>query len=144
MKDKAFIVDIDGTLSILNGREPHDEAFETDSLNETLKQMLQILTLELDAKVILVTGRFEKSREETEKWLEKNGIIYDELFMRPDESGKMGNVQIKQWYLENVIKRDYDPILAFEDMWRAAEMYRSHGVPCWQVNRDPFFKDTNE
>ncbi|MBO8129188.1 MAG: hypothetical protein H0Z39_08330 [Peptococcaceae bacterium] len=41
------------------------------------------------AKVILITARSEKYRQDTESWLKKHGIVYDELIML----GHRGKIQ---------------------------------------------------
>lgn len=37
----------------------------------------------------ILTGRSEKYRAFTEKWLEKHGVLYKELYMHPDTTGKL-------------------------------------------------------
>jgi len=142
MKPEAIIVDLDGTLAILNGRDPYDaSACEQDDVNQLLLDVIrELVTHWKGLEVIVVTGRQLIDREPTEKWLKSLNVPYSKLFMRPTGYKEITATNLKRLIYENTIKENYSVILAFEDSWRNADMYRELGIPCWQVDKDPSFK----
>jgi uncharacterized HAD superfamily protein len=138
-KGTAVVCDLDGTLAILNGRNPYDASqCETDTLNEELAEVINYLDLVCGHAVIILTGRSEAYREATEQWLKDKGIRYDKLFMRPGEMQSMPAAEFKEIMLDNDILPDYHVYLAFDDMYQVCDMFRRKGIPCWQVNPDPY------
>ncbi|MDE1868079.1 MAG: hypothetical protein KGI08_10285 [Thaumarchaeota archaeon] len=139
MKPKAIIVDLDGTLANLRGRNPYDGTeIDKDLVNNLLAKVLEWF-LDRDVKLIIATGRIETYRLETEKWLHDHEINYDVLLMRPADDIRSA-VELKEDWLLHKMLPLYEIVLAFDDMWRVADMYRSHDIQCWQVDKDPFYK----
>ena len=135
----AFIVDLDGTLADIGNRNPYDASdCMNDKINLTLHSVLIALTVLLKAyEVLIVTGRKEVFKTQTENWLKDNGVEYSKLFMRTNDDNR-SQVIFKEEVLRGILK-EYRPTLAFEDSWRVAEMYRRNEIPCWQVNHDSYF-----
>lgn len=128
---KAFIFDIDGTLAQISDRSPYDwNLVENDTVIEPVKQML------LDLKsapysIIIMSGRDGRSEEPTKKWLEKNGIPYDELLMRePEDNRKDSIIKLE---LFNKVKLDYYVVGVFDDRNQVVELWRDLGLQCYQV-----------
>ena len=70
----AIICDLDGTLALLNGRSPYDASTcENDELNTLVRDVWDSFDLNEHVK-ILVSGRSDKHREQTERWLKNNFI----------------------------------------------------------------------
>ncbi len=140
-KPEAIIIDLDGTLAELNGRNPYDASTcEADGVNQLLLDTIRDLFMaRWKVQIIFVTGRQLKDQEPTKKWIEKFGFTDYKLYMRPNGYKESAN-ELKRLIYENTIRDKYSVILALEDSWRNAEMFRAHGVPCWQVNRDPMFE----
>ena len=139
-RQKAAIVDMDGTLALLNGRDPYDErTVKNDLLNPVLFEVLQLL-LAQGYSIVITTGRHEKSRMDTIEWLRKHGVMYSDLFMRPNDDNTVSGVKLKADWYDYVLKYKYDVVLAFDDMYQVCYMYRDRGVHAWQVNTDPFAK----
>lgn len=140
MKNKAIIVDLDGTLALIE-RDPYTEQhlIMEDRLNGTLYDVVMFYK-ELGHDILIVTGRWEEHFSLTMDWLKQFKIEPTELLMRPVTNYDSGT-RLKEWYLENIIQNKYDVVLAFEDVFKIAQMYRRHGVPCWQVSQDPYLKN---
>ena len=76
---KAVICDLDGTLSLLNGRDPYNAATcDNDLLNAPVASVLQMAKAQ-GYKVILLSGREDKYCEPTLRFLAKHQIDYDLL-----------------------------------------------------------------
>lgn len=76
---RAIICDIDGTLAHMNGRSPYDYSkVSEDTVDETIRGITDLY----NNFVILVSGRPDSCRDDTEDWLENNGVQYTSLHMR--------------------------------------------------------------
>ncbi|HWY36202.1 MAG TPA: hypothetical protein VNX68_16270 [Nitrosopumilaceae archaeon] len=140
-RSKAIISDLDGTLALLGGRDPYKQQSRLmeDIVNEQLLNVIE-LYLSQGYELLVLTGRDEEHRALTEEWLALANLHPAEMYMRP--WGNYDNARIlKEWYLENVIQQKYEVVLAFEDLFAIAQMYRKHGIDCWQVQSDPFLKE---
>ena len=127
----AVICDLDGTLCVLNGRSPYDTAqCLTDKLNPVVYQILQMAATE--GEIILCSGREDKFRDLTEKWLKENGVTYDKLFMRPTGDFRKDAI-IKQEIYDNQIKGKYNIDFVLDDRNQVVEMWRANGLTCLQV-----------
>lgn len=127
----AILCDIDGTLAHMDGRSPYEWArVGEDKLDEKIAKLLTLLSYKY--KIILVSGRDSVCRIETEAWLRKYNVHYDELFMRPiDDSRK--DTLIKQEILDNDIKGKFNVFAVLDDRNQVVEMWRDNGLTCFQV-----------
>lgn len=76
---RAIICDIDGTLAHMNGRSPYDYSkVGEDTVDETIRGITDLY----NNFVILVSGRPDSCRDDTEDWLDNNGVQYTSLHMR--------------------------------------------------------------
>lgn len=118
--NRAIICDLDGTLALLNGRNPYDaSSCEQDVLH---KPIAEIIT-SYQAKVILVSGRFEKNRPQTLKWLELHNIPYYALYMRKDGDKRKDTVIKKEIY-ETYIKDKFTVDFCIDDRPQVVRMWR--------------------
>lgn len=86
----------------------------------------------------LVSGRKEKYRQETEKWLHNYNVQYDKLFMLPDDS-MLTHAEFKA----NIYKQS-KYILFFEsNSEQAAEICRLTGKPVFCVDKKKIFTSKN-
>lgn len=136
----AVICDMDGTLALRSGRGPYDTSlYETDVVNYTIKGLLDILNNQLStyskAEIILVSGREDKFRAVTEKWLSTNGVLFDLFFMRPSDDKRQDAVIKKEIY-ENHIKGKYNILFVLDDRLRVCRMWYNLGLPLFRVG-DP-------
>ena len=148
---KAIICDIDGTLSLKHdGRTWYDAS--TSDLDKPNKPVLALLRLiqeanwhglnsEQDCQIIFVSGRQEKDREPTEKFLKKHMLHGYPLFMRETGDSKPDTIVKMDIYKEN-IKGKYDILFVLDDRnsekYPVVGMWRILGLACFQVAEGNF------
>lgn len=130
---QAVLCDIDGTLALRDGRGPFEfERCGEDLVNEPVAYALSLLSRAGD-QIVLMSGRPDDYRDLTEAWLEKNGIEYSELWMRPSGDfrpddivkGELFDAHVRDRYRVRLVLDDRDRVVS---LWR-----RTLGLPCWQV-----------
>ncbi len=142
MKKKAIICDLDGTLAIIKHRTPYDASTAMrDILNEPVANILSVYDNQtlFDIDLILLTGRYDTYRPQTEEWLKKHGITnYKELYMRPSKD-KRQDVMYKKEIYEKHIEPIYDVLFVLEDRDQVVRMWRRDlGLTCLQVEYGDF------
>lgn len=99
---KTVIFDLDGTLADGTHRLhllPTKDLHLTDSWNEfnraskddsPFQDTIDVCNIMVQAglRVIILTGRSDIVRAETEAWLERNSVMYSELVMRPHSDNR--------------------------------------------------------
>lgn len=133
MKPTAVICDIDGTLAHMTNRGPYDTSkYADDSKDDLVHELFSALTAH-GATRLIVSGRSEDFRDVTEQWLEKHGITYSHLFMRP--SGDIRNDRVvKRELYEQYIKPHYTVKCVIDDRNRVVDMWRNElNLICLQV-----------
>lgn len=131
---KAIIIDIDGTLALINGRDPYDESLvEYDDVNEPVANIVK----KYNGVKIIVSGRTEDCRTETENWLKMNNIEYDYLFMRASDDIRKDKL-VKKEIFENYIKDKFYIEYVLDDRDQVVEQWRNLGLLCLQVYRGLF------
>lgn len=78
-----------------------------------------------------------KCLPETEKWLADNYIVYDQLVMRKADDQTKDSI-IKQDFYNKYIKGKFNVLGIFDDRNQVVEMWRSLGLPCYQVAEGDF------
>lgn len=130
----AIVVDLDGTLCIVRGRNPYDASrCEEDSVNEPVLQTLCKFADE-GTKVIFMSGRSDKYRPETERWLRKN-VPYSHLFplyMRSEGDVRKDSIVKRELFDQNVCGR-HRILFVLDDRSQVVNMWRSIGLMCFQV-----------
>ncbi len=130
----AIIVDLDGTLALLDGRNPYDASLcEGDLLNEPVASIVR----QCPSIVLLVSGRKEEHRPQTERWLQKHGIVYFALWMRATEDSR-SDVLVKQDIHEQYIKGQYNIDFVLDDRASVVRFWRSIGLTVLQVAEGDF------
>jgi len=139
MKPKAIICDIDGTLAHRGDRGPYEWAkVGLDKVDEIIPALMsQFVYGCLESgqgriEIILVSGRDEICREETEAWLYLHDIPYQKLFMRPQGSYEDDRL-VKQRIYEEHIKDAHDVLFVLDDRDKVVKMWRELGLKCLQV-----------
>lgn len=136
MLPRAVIFDLDGTLSInTSGRSFYDMSkVGLDTPNHLLTMFIDILTAGLYdyCKVILVSGRDETGRANTEKWLEHNCIDYEVLYMRQEGDRRKDTIVKKEIY-DKYIKDKYAILGVFDDRPSVCNMWREEGLQVAQM-----------
>jgi hypothetical protein len=143
---KFLVIDLDGTLCDCSHRvhwaqakqwEEFDAGIPEDQVNETVR-WLCLQALECDTGVILCTGRDERNRAATLKWLHANGCaeFSDTLLMRPKDDWSPDD-QLKPNLLFEHFgsqERALEQVLCIlDDRDKVVEAWRNLGFKCWQV-----------
>ncbi|MCU0350376.1 MAG: hypothetical protein MUF43_06030 [Flavobacterium sp.] len=130
---KAIICDLDGTLALMNGRNPFDAArCDHDLLNEPVGNLLRNYK-KLGYQIILVSGREELFKPQTLLFLEKHAIVFDALIMRKSKDYRKDAVVKTEIYNEQ-IKDNYFIEFVLDDRNQVVDMWRKElGLPCFQV-----------
>lgn len=138
-REAAVIVDIDGTLAHKWGRNPFDES---TVLQDTPDEEV-ILSVIAEAvfhkrKVIIMSGRTEGCRADTEQWLKNWGVPYDALFMRGIDDKRPDDVVKFDLYMKNVVDH-YDVKKVYDDRAQVVFMWRKLlGLKVMQVAEGNF------
>ena len=135
---KAIICDLDGTLSLLNGRDPYDaSSADEDGLNAPVASVLAMAKAQ-GYKVILLSGREQLYREPTERFLLKHQIAYDLLLMRTTNDYRKDNVIKKELFQQEIAGKYFIEFL-LDDRNQVVDMWRKDlHLPCFQVNYGDF------
>lgn len=133
----AIICDLDGTLALHHGRDPYDTAkCGSDLVNYAVLAVLLRYSKNGES-VLLVSGRDEEFRPQTERWLKVHGIKFDALFMRPAGDRRRDDV-VKLEIFDKYIREPYDVDLILDDRNRVVNMWRALRIPTWQVAEGDF------
>jgi predicted kinase len=134
----AILVDIDGTLAIKGDRGPYDFArCGEDLLNESVKRGIESFKRAHADRIILLSGRGEEYREQTEAWLDKHLIRYDELWMRPAGDTRRDDI-VKAELFDAHLRHRFNVRVSLDDRDRVVALWRRMGLPTWQVNYGNF------
>lgn len=145
----CVIVDIDGTLAHMNGREPYDyNSVHTDIVDpqvaEIVRKYAQRDIIDLPScYIVIVSGRDNTCQDVTEEWLKANGIPYDEIYMRDPKrvdtrGNKLDDTIIKREIYEQFIKPRYNVKFVLDDRDRVVKMWREEGLKVLQVAEGNF------
>lgn len=132
----CIIVDVDGTLALMNGRGPFDWArVGEDHPNQPVHDLLAALNN--PDQWIFVSGRAELCRGETERWLNKHLGVCAPLFMRETGDSRDDRI-VKREIYEREIKGKFNVMCILDDRQKVVTMWRSLGLPCFQVAEGDF------
>ena len=137
----AIICDLDGTLSINDHGRSYFKAddCDKDSLNEPVALVLE-MAKEFCIQIIYLSGREDKYRNPTEKFLKKHDLDFDDvseewsypLFMRKTGDKRADDIIKWEIYQEH-IEPNYDIQFILDDRQQVVDMWRSKGLTCFQV-----------
>lgn len=140
---ECIIVDIDGTLAHMNGRSPYDYTkVSTDVVDPVVSDIVRRyrsvdIMDDNPLYVIIVSGREDSCKPETEQWLQDNHIPYDELHMRKTDDKRDDRI-VKKDIFDTWIKNRYNVKFVLDDRNRVVEMWRSLGLKVLQVSEGDF------
>lgn len=128
----AIIVDVDGTLAKMRDRGPYDwDKVRNDDLHAEIADLV-LMYYQRSYRVIVVTGRDGSCENETQQWLSRYGIPYDEFYIRPAGNTEKDSIIKKRIYDEH-IKGKYNIHVVLDDRDQVVKMWRSLGLRCLQV-----------
>jgi hypothetical protein len=156
MKQKAIIVDLDGTLANCEHRrhfvdgtdgkkdwKSFYEAIEKDTVNEWCKKLIERFWFilrwddsETSYEILLVSGRPDKYMDLTMDWLDSTEVgqwcvnprdsTYN-IFMRKDGDFRDDTI-IKEEIYREYIEPFYDVLFAIDDRKKVVNMWRRLGI----------------
>lgn len=138
--ERAVICDIDGTLA-LRGDGPDARRFYDwhrvgeDTPNEPVVELLNMIAPAWPplVRIILLSGRDEVCRAETEEWLIKHDIGWHELYMRRHKDNRKDSVVKREMY-ESYVLGSYRVVCVLDDRTQVVRMWRDElGLTCLQV-----------
>ena len=147
----TVIFDLDGTLAIIDKRREKatlpngkinwktffDPAnIELDEPNVPVIKTFQAMKA-AGYRVGVFSGRDAVSYVETSNWLEKYGVDFDFMRMRPKGSHTPDDVLKKQW-LDEELSTGEEIMCTFDDRDKVVKMWRENGITCMQVNYGDF------
>ena len=122
----AIIVDLDGTLAIIGDRSPYDAAnCRLDSINSVVRDIaLYWLQANRPAgEILVVSGRQEIHRPQTELWLENHSFPYSHLWMRGTGDNRKDSV-VKREIYDSQVKDSYSVAFVLDDRNQVVQMWR--------------------
>lgn len=134
MKPWAILVDIDGTMALKGTRSPYDmDRVLEDEPNEPVITVVDALQAN-GFQVIYLSGRFERARADTQKWLNLHTTFpYAALYMRADDDMRR-DWRVKYEIYKEHIEPFYRIKVVFDDRDTVVNMWRSQlKLPCLQV-----------
>lgn len=137
----CVISDIDGTLTMgPKDRSPYDwEKVGNDDLNLAVSHILDGVKTINYAELFLFSGRDGSSQLETEKWLNRQCITYDKLFMRAPGDRRPDSV-VKREMFEQHIRGKYNVLFILDDRPKVCRMWRDElGLNVLQAG-DPHYE----
>lgn len=139
MTNRAVIVDIDGTLALRTGdRSPYDwQRVGEDDPNPPVIELVQTIHAAGQHRIILMSGRDESCRLQTEMWLDAQKVPFDELHMRPERNNEKDSVVKEDLYRRHVEGR-YDVAFVVDDRNQVVAQWREMGLTCFQVAEGDF------
>ena len=130
---KAIICDLDGTLALMNGRNPFDASkCDEDEINNPVANVLRNYK-KLGYEILLVSGREDRYKDPTLRFLEKHQVEYDELIMRKTQDSRKDSI-IKTEIYNEFIKDKYFVEFVLDDRNQVVDTWRNDlKLPCFQV-----------
>lgn len=130
---KAIICDLDGTLALMNGRNPFEASrCDEDFLNNPVANVL-VNYKNLGYKIILLSGREDKYEAPTLRFLEIHKIEFDFLLMRKTADNRKDSI-IKKELFDAEIRDKYQIEFVLDDRNQVVDMWRKElQLPCFQV-----------
>ena len=146
----TVIFDLDGTLALVdkrreiakkpNGKIDFDifydpQYIELDEPNSFVIELAKMYKRD-GYEIVIVSGRSDRTKEATDRWLEKYGVLYDRMIMRKRKNFTPDN-ELKERWLEKYLDRD-DIRVVVDDRQRVVDMWRRNGLDVFQVANGNF------
>ena len=132
-RPSAVLVDVDGTITLADGRNPFDEStVSADLPNANIIAVVRALHRD-GHRVLVVSGRTERARDDTAAWIDRHlAVPIDVIYLRAIGDRRPDTVVKKQIYRQ-YIKPHYRVLCVLEDRSRVVGMWRDLGLTCLQV-----------
>ena len=143
----TIIFDLDGTLALIDERRElstkpngkidfdklHDPSLiKHDKPNWPVIKIAQLFA-EQEFKIVIFSGRSDKTATATLSWLSQNKVPFNKLVMRPHNTmGFVPDEILKKDMLDNHVDIS-DIFMVVDDRQKVVDMWRSLGLICIQV-----------
>ena len=143
----TIIFDLDGTLALIDKRRElstkpngkidfdklHDPSLiKHDKPNWPVIKMAQLFA-EQGFKIVIFSGRSDKTATATLSWLSRNKVPFKKLVMRPHKTmGFVPDEILKKDMLDKHLNID-DVFLVVDDRQKVVDMWRNLGLTVFQV-----------
>ncbi len=135
---RAVLVDIDGTVAVMNGRSPYDMTrVGEDTPNHAVIEAVRAMHA-AGHLVVYCSGRTDDCRDETLAWLDRHvGVSHDGLHMRVTGDQRKDSI-VKAEIFDREIRDRYHVVGVFDDRAQVVRMWRSLGLTVFQVAEGAF------
>ncbi|WP_203711612.1 phosphatase domain-containing protein [Asanoa siamensis] len=124
-RQRAILVDVDGTLAIRGKRSPYDwSRVGEDQPNPAVIELVQTIMAAGRHRIVVMSGRKEQSRRQTEMWLDAQGIVFDDLCLRADHDDRPDHKTKADLYRRFVAPR-YEVAFVIDDRASVVRMWRN-------------------
>lgn len=138
-----FLCDIDGTVAnlehrlhfIQSSKKDWNSFFKSCVNDEPVPEVISTIKMLYiaGATIIMVSGRSDVVRAETEDWLFKHSVPHANLYMRRD-GDRREDYLVKSELLDQIRKDYTEPIIGvFDDRKQVVDMFRNRGLKVFQV-----------
>lgn len=128
----AWIIDLDGSLALHNGRNPYDlDKVGTDILNEPIARIINNLHQNGDT-IIFMSGREDKCKALTLSWLQMNNVNIGSLYMRVTGDTR-GDDIVKHELFNLHVKDKFYVAGVIDDRPKVIRMWRNIGLFVFNV-----------
>jgi hypothetical protein len=140
---RAVLFDVDGTLALRDETDPNVRHFADwhrvgeDLPNQAVIELARLVAESGRYKLIVMSGRDEVCRWQTEMWLTAQGVAFDELHMRPRKDNRPDTV-VKKELFEAYVAGRYQVAFVVDDREGVVQQWRQMGLTCFQVAEGRF------
>lgn len=138
-----FLCDIDGTVAnlehrlhfIQSSKKDWNSFFKSCVDDEPIPEVISTIKMLYiaGATIIMVSGRSDVVRQETETWLNIHSVPHANLYMRSD-GDRREDYLVKSELLDQIRKDYTEPIVGvFDDRKQVVDMFRNRGLKVFQV-----------
>lgn len=134
----AIICDLDGTLSLLNGRNPYDASTcDQDLINYPVRTLLEVYYRTQEDRIIYLSGREDTYRPQTETFMRAHHCPPGDLWMRPAGDHRK-DWMVKGELFDAHVRGRYRVRFVLDDRNQVVDYWRHLGLTCFQVARGDF------
>lgn len=127
----VYLVDIDGTVAVMNGRSPYDWArVGEDTVNTPVVDVVRAVAQ--GHEIVYLSGRDGSCEDTTVAWLSRHALPPGRLIMRAPGDTRHDDV-VKRELFDRHIRDRYRVLGVFDDRDRVVIMWRSLGLTVFQV-----------
>lgn len=147
-KPDAIIVDIDGTLALMNGRSPFDyQSVSTDLPNKPVIDVVDAYVAHNhdsgnQIQLIMVSGREDSCYHDTKNWLIENTLSFDPLhsplYMRKSGDYRKDYI-VKMEIFDEHIRDNYNVVAVFDDRKQVLDVWEEIGLFTFNVSQGKDF-----